>query len=1130
MSMSSDDVKYVCVIVDDFTSKALSFPNVTVVDYGAYRTTQTSDAWYYDYRYSLAPFDYGDVDQVNVVSEVRDYYLVESYFNPVLVGQQTLGPYFDNYNFLYGLYMFEGYTDIYTFESLSAYAPSASTTGHGDWVLESFYQQIDDFSCVEVVAIDVDFTTFEDFSYLFSRPNSTESILEIATNYALQNVYEEGNEYLLAGLSASWGGMTVDANHIAAVEDILDYGSFVVQAVANVNQQSIPWGNIESNVINVGAYNVDQQGHILASDETGYAALDILADGYVERNGWGDGWNFGTSFATPRVFAEIVNFYDQHLTPLILSGVVDPVPLSESDPVPQSEMTSVVDFTLAGLSTPVAIELSGLQEPIVVKVLSDDVTTSFEPTVVPVNLSDSGLIFMSAAPPDTTPPTVTAFSPGDNATAVAVGNNITLTFSEAIQKGSGNIEIRQGSANGTIVESFSPTSTRVTVSGSTLTIDPTNNLANSTQYFVVLPSGSVRDLAGNNFAGTSTYDFTTAAPPDTTPPTVTAFSPEDNATAVAVGNNITLTFSEAIQKGSGNIEIRQGSANGTIVESFSPTSTRVTVSGSTLTIDPSAPISPGVQYFLVITPGAFEDLSGNVYADTLAFSLTGESWFEQEVIAFVPQLAPQVFNSAFSYGDGAQTIESGSESSIFEMGAGSDTLYAGAGNDLIFGYEIYDDSVIPDILMALEVEQSSSVDVLYGGAGNDIYVLDQFVNVPEIIEYSGEGIDTIYGDLGAFVIPQNIENYVNDRSIPDGWVLVFGNELNNTIISSYRNGDGDLWSSSDRYYGGDGSDVLVSWAGDDLLDGGSGVDRMVGGTGDDVYVVDNVRDVVIEIAGEGTDTIETTLTRYSIGKLGAVENLSYSGILDASLGGNALSNVLTGATGNDTLNGYYGADVMVGGAGNDTYVVDDVNDTIVENNGEGVDYVRASVSYELSDYVEHLTLVGRSAIDGTGNDQDNSIRGNTAANILNGGLGHDVLEGGWGNDTLIGGDGNDLLIGGQGRDLLIGGDGSDQFRLNSGLGGLNIDTLYDFTTGLDRIELDNAIFKKFKGTLGQISEDSFIRAGEGVGAADSNDYLIFNTDTCQLFYDPDGNGRGEMVEIAQLTWGSDLAYTDFFII
>lgn len=111
---------------------------------------------------------------------------------------------------------------------------------------------------------------------------------------------------------------------------------------------------------------------------------------------------------------------------------------------------------------------------------------------------------------DTTAPVVSTFSPSDGANSVSVGSNITVTFSEAIQRGSGTIEIRSGSANGALVESFAAaTSNRLTFSGSILIIDPTSDLANGTQYFVTFASGSVRDLAGNNYADTSTYDFAT---------------------------------------------------------------------------------------------------------------------------------------------------------------------------------------------------------------------------------------------------------------------------------------------------------------------------------------------------------------------------------------------------------------------------------------------------------------------------------------------------------------------------------------------------------------------------------------------------------------------------------------------
>ena len=114
---------------------------------------------------------------------------------------------------------------------------------------------------------------------------------------------------------------------------------------------------------------------------------------------------------------------------------------------------------------------------------------------------------------DITPPMVLTVTPADGATAVAAGNNIVLTFSEAIQKGTGLIEIHSGSATGSVVESYDvATSTNLTVSGSTLTINPTTDLSNGTHYFVTFAPSSVKDLAGNSYSGTNTYDFTTATP------------------------------------------------------------------------------------------------------------------------------------------------------------------------------------------------------------------------------------------------------------------------------------------------------------------------------------------------------------------------------------------------------------------------------------------------------------------------------------------------------------------------------------------------------------------------------------------------------------------------------------------
>jgi Ca2+-binding RTX toxin-like protein len=66
-----------------------------------------------------------------------------------------------------------------------------------------------------------------------------------------------------------------------------------------------------------------------------------------------------------------------------------------------------------------------------------------------------------------------------------------------------------------------------------------------------------------------------------------------------------------------------------------------------------------------------------------------------------------------------------------------------------------------------------------------------------------------------------------------------------------------LLSSADTIIGSAGDDNILSFGGNDVVDGGAGADTMRGGTGNDKYYVDDPGDVVIEAAGEGTDTVYT---------------------------------------------------------------------------------------------------------------------------------------------------------------------------------------------------------------------------------------------------------------------------------
>ena len=101
--------------------------------------------------------------------------------------------------------------------------------------------------------------------------------------------------------------------------------------------------------------------------------------------------------------------------------------------------------------------------------------------------------------------------------------------------------------------------------------------------------------------------------------------------------------------------------------------------------------------------------------------------------------------------------------------------------------------------------------------------------------------------------------------------------------------------------------------GNDTLDGKAGGDTLTGGAGDDTYVVDAATDVVVELTGEGTDTVNSAVT---LSLAGNVENLTLTGFsaingtgnaADNTLTGNNAANVLTGGLGNDVLDGKGGA-------------------------------------------------------------------------------------------------------------------------------------------------------------------------------------------------------------------------------
>ena len=130
---------------------------------------------------------------------------------------------------------------------------------------------------------------------------------------------------------------------------------------------------------------------------------------------------------------------------------------------------------------------------------------------------------------------------------------------------------------------------------------------------------------------------------------------------------------------------------------------------------------------------------------------------------------------------------------------------------------------------------------------------------------------------------------------------------------------------------------------------------MYGGAGNDAYFLDNIGDVVVENANEGSDTVYATANY----RLGA--NVEYLVLLGGAVQGygNALSNAIYGTGADNLLDGDAGANSMYGGAGNDAYFLDNIGDVVVENANEGSsDTVYATANYRLGANVENLVLLG----------------------------------------------------------------------------------------------------------------------------------------------------------------------------
>ncbi len=288
----------------------------------------------------------------------------------------------------------------------------------------------------------------------------------------------------------------------------------------------------------------------------------------------------------------------------------------------------------------------------------------------------------------------------------------------------------------------------------------------------------------------------------------------------------------------------------------------------------------------VLNGGAGADtLEGGAGADTLSGSADNDT--------YIIDALDRIIEAADG---GVDTVQS---SASYTLGEHLEHLNAtGQGAITLTGNAL--GNVIKGNASANTLDGGAGADHLLGGAGHDTYVVD---GSDQITELAHGGSDTVLTGT-SWALGAHLEHLTATGSAA---IHLTGSELDNVLT------------------GNAGANTLEGQAGNDMMVGGAGADAMMGGSGNDTYYVDQAGDLVVEHAGQGSDTVYVNTAVYALGAAAEVEtlvagvgavNLTGSNFANA-ISGNSLSNSLWGQAGNDQLAGDSGDDRLYGGLGND---------------------------------------------------------------------------------------------------------------------------------------------------------------------------------------------------------------------
>ncbi|MGE0113800.1 MAG: calcium-binding protein [Steroidobacteraceae bacterium] len=498
-----------------------------------------------------------------------------------------------------------------------------------------------------------------------------------------------------------------------------------------------------------------------------------------------------------------------------------------------------------------------------------------------------------------------------------------------------------------------------------------------------------------------------------------------------------------------------------------------------------------------------------------------------------------ILTSDYSWGTGNaldNVITGNSGTNYLNGRAGNDRLVGGSGIDTYFGFGIGsgNDVIVDNGISMVEFSESTLHvdDLQFTRSGDDLRIgisPSDSITLQDWFGASGNRIGTLSltenGEMFRYTTDQIESRAAGVNSAPVVWYSGLGLNVEALLGFEYGvpvNTFMDIESQHSLTYGATMSDgsALPSWFGFDATTGAfSGVppEAMIG--------------VPLSIAITATDaggltsftSLEVTVTPPSIrGTAGndmltgdAGDNVIYGLEGDDSLNGLDGNDQLYGGVGNDAsfggagddyiddyeggddlLDGGTGADEMYGGQGDDTYVVNDVGDYLWEEENEGIDTVKSSITYTLDGNVENLTLTGSAAINGIGNELDNILTGNSGNNTLYGLDGDDTLDGGSaGTDSLRGGLGNDTYIVSRSSGISI------TENSNEGIDAVNASVTYTLGSNLENLVLTgtsaiNGTGNSLANSIIGNSANNTLSGGTGAdtmaGGAGNDTYVVDN--------------------------------------